>query len=757
VIALFTCACARTNQPVHDPGGTDGAADAGIIVQDVAASESDLGPVGPACKPNEIFCLDNRTRARCDTDGLGYKPIGFCSDGFSCAAGAICRPKLCFPDGLTCLSTSTAVRCDASGTGFLADEVTCGENTLCLEGECRPKICALDDTRCSGGQAQRCVRLGTEWAPLDMCAPGVPGCGICAGPTSTYSCSPSPAGVVGPLVAVECEPDARCLGGVCLPRICEPGILACVSAAASTATGLALCTPFGSSWQVQSQSCPAGTADSSATCLHCLPNGHVIDCFKVPTGTDVTALGTSCEPGDICERLFGCTRRECAPGAVRCGTGGELRRCNLEGSAWLTSGPGCEAYPCTHCESDQQSASCDGVSGTAELKPCGVGEACVPSAGCMPYDCEAAALRCDASGAFIQCGPDGFGEVPLSCGAYGDCADDASGFGCDCGDGPGCRALSGCVPEVGTGVGSGGTPELRVTFQGGVSVSNGERFVHIAPVVDPSTGLPIDGLAPAAPGQPGVSLTEDGVARPLTCEHLLLSPDAALDLVFVLDVTSSMGAALDALRDNLLALAVALGKSGLDARFGAVGFGDSVPLESVAPLPLTEDLQTFGEVLQTWQVVNGGDAPESGLDALAYSHGAMTWRPGAQRALVLVTDAPLHDAFDGSGASTASLVALLDELAGQASVHVIGPGEGRPAFEQARWPTAELVGCASGGSRQSLAEFLANPVADSPLVRGLSQSLFCTYESADPSAAHTLTVTVRAEVAGEVLKGSRTR
>jgi hypothetical protein len=376
----------------------------------------------------------------------------------------------------------------------------------------------------------------------------------------------------------------------------------------------------------------------------------------------------------------------------------------------------------------------------------------------MPYDCDPGATRCDTGGSFVKCGDDGFGELPMTCGAYGDCADGASGFGCACGDGAGCAALAGCVPEVGGGVGSAGTPELRVTFQGGVSSSGGERFVHIAPVVDSASGRAISGLAvDDAPGQLGVTLAEDGVARPLVCKHLLLSPEATLDLVFVLDVTSSMAPALDALRDNLLALAVALGQSGLDARFGAVSFGDAVSVGVAPDLPLTEDLQTFGEQMAAWKTVNGGDAPESGLDALAYASATMAWRPGAQRALVLLTDAPLHDAFDGSGLSEASLVGLLDELVGEASVHVIGPGGGRPAFEQARWPTAELVACASGGTRQSLAEFLASPVNESPLVAGLSESLFCTYESADPAAPHALTVTVRAEVDGVVLEGARTR
>ncbi|MEZ4267847.1 MAG: VWA domain-containing protein [Myxococcota bacterium] len=543
---------------------------------------------------------------------------------------------------------------------------------------------------------------------------------------------------------------------MCKKSICKPGTLACVRAS-FLGIGLAACSADGTAWNSVKLLCTHPALGGPKDCFQCLSNGEFLNCTGAPLHVDAFTLASPCGALEVCIDQKGCVEQVCAPGDLRCDAFGGLERCDSAGAEWELDSPSCGEFPCVHCVGDGERVTCTAPSKLGSQQTCPPGQGCVPTVGCAAYDCTSSATHCDEGGSFVKCGDDGFGELPLSCGAYGDCADGASGFGCGCGDGPGCQALSGCVPEVGTGVGSGGTPELRVIFQGGVSVSTGKRFVHIAPVVDPSTGLPIDGLAPAAPGQPGVSLTEDGVARPLTCEHLLLSPDAALDLVFVLDVTSSMGAALDALRDNLLALAVALGQSGLDVRFGAVGFGDTAPLASVAPLPLTEELQTFGEVLKTWQVVNGGDAPESGLDALAYSHGAMTWRPGAQRALVLITDAPLHDAFDGSGASTASLVSVLDTLAGQASVHVIGPGEGRPAFEQARWPTAALVGCASGGSRQALAEFMTHPVEYSPLVRGLSQSLFCTYESADPSAAHTLTVTVRAEVAGETLEGSRTR
>ncbi|MCB9726975.1 MAG: VWA domain-containing protein [Deltaproteobacteria bacterium] len=511
--------------------------------------------------------------------------------------------------------------------------------------------------------------------------------------------------------------------------------------------GLATCSGSGIAWQFEPPFCESVMAGFE--CPLCLPNGNVVDCSGVMSGTKLDE-GTPCTGDAVCVPLEGCRARVCQPGATRCNEQGGLERCDPRGVAWLLESPACAHLPCVHCAAAGKSVTC-AANGSTSSATCAAGQACVTGQGCTLLDCQPGSLTCDDTGSFLQCGADGFGEIPLTCGGYGDCADGPDGSGCRCDDGPGCVALTGCVPSPADSA----DQRLRVNFQNGESALSGQRFIHLAPVVVPSTGEAIEGLqAGGTPSGQGVFLLEDGQERALTCKHLIFSPDARLDLLLVVDVTSSMSPVLESLRAGLLHMAVALGQAGLKIRYGLLPFSDLAAVYS--PVPLSEDIYPVDVALGAWTTVTGGDPPESGLDALQLALDTMDWQPGAQRALVLVTDAPLHDAFDGSGRSTVSLVDLLGELAGQTSVHVIGPEPGISAFVQARWPSAPLVACASGGTRETIAEFLAADAAKSTLVRGLSASVVCTYASADPAAEHTLSVTVRAMVDGQLLEGTAT-
>ncbi len=203
----------------------------------------------------------------------------------------------------------------------------------------------------------------------------------------------------------------------------------------------------------------------------------------------------------------------------------------------------------------------------------------------------------------------------------------------------------------------------------------------------------------AAVGTTTVAVTASGPrGSPLASEPAVamsrfsLTVDApmsqsAVDILFVLDVTGSMQAAINGIRDGIIEFAHELQTRKLDARVGLVAFrdrlngrarptprpdppipksrmpragrkrarADAMPpaeppaeagvseepfLINVAGEVFTKDYAEFGrEVGRKLVADGGGDTPESALDGLVLA-ARETFRKGASRVLILITDAP---------------------------------------------------------------------------------------------------------------------
>ncbi len=161
-----------------------------------------------------------------------------------------------------------------------------------------------------------------------------------------------------------------------------------------------------------------------------------------------------------------------------------------------------------------------------------------------------------------------------------------------------------------------------------------------------------------------------------------------VDIVFIQDMSSSMGPAIDGVKSSVLAFAEDLKARGLNARIGAVGYSGpgtipSTPAgSSVEFLGPFQDLTTpdafQASVTSTWVATGGGDIPENGLEAIEYAHTHMSWRAGVGRRFYIdITDTGHHVAgqdCDAVGPCTdetlASITAL---LASSAIIHVVAP------------------------------------------------------------------------------------
>ena len=140
-----------------------------------------------------------------------------------------------------------------------------------------------------------------------------------------------------------------------------------------------------------------------------------------------------------------------------------------------------------------------------------------------------------------------------------------------------------------------------------------------------------------------------------------------VDVVFVLDETESMRDNIRGIRAYVDFLFEAFEREERDATFGLVAFTDKT-----RKFGQTDDLGTFKNWLFSIGVEGGGDIAEAGLDALMTAATEIKFRKGAQRFMLLASDAAFHDA-DYDGRSAYSLDQVIEVLQNeQIRVDVIG-------------------------------------------------------------------------------------
>jgi uncharacterized protein YfaP (DUF2135 family) len=118
-----------------------------------------------------------------------------------------------------------------------------------------------------------------------------------------------------------------------------------------------------------------------------------------------------------------------------------------------------------------------------------------------------------------------------------------------------------------------------------------------------------------------------------------------VDIVFLMDTTGSMSPYIDGLKQKCIDFAARVGEGGRDVRLGLIGFGDVRLGESIYVFDPTKDIAEFQEKVRAIPRTNGGDDPESPIDALERAL-PMHLRPGAVPCFVVITDASCHRAAD---------------------------------------------------------------------------------------------------------------
>lgn len=208
--------------------------------------------------------------------------------------------------------------------------------------------------------------------------------------------------------------------------------------------------------------------------------------------------------------------------------------------------------------------------------------------------------------------------------------------------------------------------------------ANGRIDVVLNPVV--VDGTPARGLTKA-----NFAVVENHCLKPF--EITTSEGNLGVDLVFIQDLSGSMSSAIAGVRSSVLQFAANLRDRGLNVRIGSVGFSGPGTItthpnqgscERVGPVQDLASPETFrGHVAASWYATGGCDDPENALEAIEYAHQRLTWRSGAARVYVLITDVSVHTAAtrcNGLGACTDhTLASIVGMVGGTGTIHVVAP------------------------------------------------------------------------------------
>jgi len=198
-----------------------------------------------------------------------------------------------------------------------------------------------------------------------------------------------------------------------------------------------------------------------------------------------------------------------------------------------------------------------------------------------------------------------------------------------------------------------------------------------------------------------LTVIENGVVKGIKITPLG-STSLGTDIVFVIDVTGSMSGTINGVKESITSFLKNLKDRKLDVRCGAIAYSDNndvrIPqsINGIASNTdpgaftvvgyhnLTATIDSAGPIYNFidslragWKGYYGGDLPEGGFDGLWYAFQNFSWRSGAQRMFIVLTDISSWGLYAPAGSGTSRSPWRTDSLAqvlsGRATVHVVSP------------------------------------------------------------------------------------
>lgn len=172
---------------------------------------------------------------------------------------------------------------------------------------------------------------------------------------------------------------------------------------------------------------------------------------------------------------------------------------------------------------------------------------------------------------------------------------------------------------------------LRLTIQN-VDITRFPRIKLIVEVLDDSSRT-LDTINPRM-----LTVVEDGVPKPVeSIEKITITESIPVDFVFLVDVTGTMQAYINGVKNNIEAFVESLRNRGIEYRIGLVLFSD-ITEKVYQP---TTDVREFNTWLSKVFAAGGFDEKENALEAIREAT-RTKFNPAANRVAVLISDAPYH-------------------------------------------------------------------------------------------------------------------
>jgi hypothetical protein len=135
--------------------------------------------------------------------------------------------------------------------------------------------------------------------------------------------------------------------------------------------------------------------------------------------------------------------------------------------------------------------------------------------------------------------------------------------------------------------------------------------------------------------------------------------EKSADIAILMDATGSMSCLIEVLKQKCIDFSKRLTEQSLEHRFALIGFGDAQEGEWLDKHEFTAKVEEFQKWVSAIKRFDGGDMPESSLDAIE-SALSLPFEKNSVRRIILVTDAPFHE-VTASGAKVADIVAKLQK------------------------------------------------------------------------------------------------
>lgn len=150
-----------------------------------------------------------------------------------------------------------------------------------------------------------------------------------------------------------------------------------------------------------------------------------------------------------------------------------------------------------------------------------------------------------------------------------------------------------------------------------------------------------------------------------------VKPGDAVDLVFVVDTTGSMGDDIGAVKGRMTEILARLSASNPDRQVGLVEYRDrGDPFVSRTVLALTGDDGAITAAIGGLSVDGGGDLREHVYAGIDTALREQPWRAEASRHIVLMGDAPPHDDYLDDPRNYDAVIGAA--AAGGTRIHTIG-------------------------------------------------------------------------------------